>query len=376
MTRDAFILATGADTGGAAIRVVSAFNEQMPGPRGNDPLDPDWIVHSMVANTNYIEYDQDLPYSAEALEHYYDKADVVVLNNTLAGYHYYDGGQGKPTILMHHGLHKDHFAQTIEECVAEAREIGASQIASTVNLELYGQPGEISWAPIPYDVRGLLDMRKRLFQPSDTLRIGHAPTDRTVKSTEAVISAVETLQKRGYPVELVLIEHQTHAKTLETKAKLVDIYVDQLKLGYGCNAIEAWGMDIPVIAGVSAYPEWRAHMVRRFAGSDLSELPFMEANEENLVQTLQDLVGSTFYREKWSTIGRVHALRFHDDAKVVPLLAYIYDRAADRPTRAQPYGGLRSRRTDRTVRGMDHNQRLAMLREAEAQRTAAKKASY
>ena len=29
-----------------------------------------------------------------------------------------------------------------------------------------------------------------------------------------------------------------------------DVFVDQMILGYGCNAIEAWGMGIPVIAGV------------------------------------------------------------------------------------------------------------------------------
>lgn len=204
MTRRAFILATGADTGGAAIRVVSAFNRTAgwqvldPDPP-YDPIDADWFVSSMVATDNYIQYEQDLPWSPSELEHHYDAADVVVLNNTLAGFHYYDGGQGKPTLLMHHGLHEGHFSQSIAECVAEAREIGAGQICSTVNLELYGQPGEITWTPIPYDMNALLDARKTLFRPSDTLRIGHAPTDRAVKSTETVIKAVETLQKRGFP---------------------------------------------------------------------------------------------------------------------------------------------------------------------------------
>lgn len=369
MTRRAFILATGADTGGAAIRTVSAFNQQMPGPIS----EVDWLVHSMVSSTNYIEYDQDLPWDQSALERYYDNADVVVLNNTLAGHHYYDGGQGKPTILMHHGLHAGHFTQTIEECVLEARELGAIQIGSTVNLELYGEPGEITWTPIPYPLAELAKLRHDLYIPSDTLRIGHAPTDRAVKSTETVIKAVETLQERGYPVELVLIEHQTHRNTLLAKAKGVDVYVDQLKLGYGCNAIEAWAMGIPVIAGFSQYPEWRAHAQRRWGGGTL---PFVEANEENLYEVLRAVADDDDLRDAAGRHGRSHVEQFHSERAVVRLLSYIYDRAWRRPTVAQAYGGLRSRRTDRTLRGMNHDQRLGLLRAAEAERQAAKKASY
>lgn len=360
-TKRAFILATGADTGGAAIRVVEAFATDAGQQSG-------WSVRSMVAADNYIHYPADLPYSRLSLEATYDAADVVVLNNTLAGHFWYDAGQGKPTVLMHHGLHEGHFSQSIEQVVAEATDIGARQIGSTVNLELYGP---ITWAPIPYPVDELLKLRQGSYEPSTSVRIAHAPTDRSVKSTETVVKAVETLQKRGYPVELLLIERQTHAKTIEIKAKHADILVDQLKLGYGCNAIEAWAMGIPVIGGVTQYAEWRDHMLARFAPDGL---PFYEANEENLTERIAQLVRSVALREHWAAVGLDHVRRFHDDAAVVPILSDIYASAG--PTKAEPHGGLQNRRTDRALRGMSHDERLALLREASAAREANREVRY
>lgn len=363
VTRLAFNLSTGADTGGAAIREVEAFKAHPPVeltdasdsvPRYLDRKE--WTVHAMVAATNYIGYTQDVPYSVQALLDLYDRADVVHLNHTLHGHTWYDRGQGKPIVLEHHGLHKGSFDIDFESSIAAGIELGATQIGSTVNLELYAPPGVISWAPIPYDLQSLRDLRKKLFKPSPSvIRIGHAPTVRAVKSTETVINAVETLKKRGFPVQMVLIEHQTHEETLKLKAGQVDIYVDQLKLGYGCNAIECWGMGIPVVAGVSDYPDWRDHMIRRFGAG---RLPFFEANEENLVERLAAIVASPFLQETWSMVGLAHAFRFHDQVASVHQMSAIYDRAAERHSKINPAALLLARGA------LSHEERLRMLRAA------------
>lgn len=366
MTKKAFILATGADTGGAAIRVVEAFAT----PAGQQT---GWSVRSMVAADNYIHYTADLPYSRLGLEAEYDASDVVVLNNTLAGHFWYDAGQGKPTVLMHHGIHEGHFTQSIEQVVAEASDIGAVQIASTVNLELYAPKGVIRWAPIPYDLRALETLRLNTYEPSPLVRIAHAPTDRAVKSTDRILAAVQLLKDRGYPVALLLIERKSHAETLALKAQYADILVDQLALGYGNNAIEAWGMGIPVVGGVNASKEWRDHMLKRY---DRPILPFYEANESNLVEILAKLVDSAGLRDLWAGFGVEHVWRFHSEASVTPLLAEVYDRAVQSPTKAIPQGGLLNRRSDRALRGMNHDQRLALLREARAAREAGKEARY
>lgn len=356
MDKQAFILATGSDTGGAAIRVIEAFR-QIGHPR--------WQPVAMVASPNYIDYPTDQDWDREALEEIYDASDLIVLNNTLHGHDWYDEGQGKPTIVMHHGLHEGHFDRSLQEIVVQAARTGASQIGSTVNLELYSRPelgptGIIHWTPIPYNIEALAAMRVRLWQrhPTETIRIGHAPTDRAVKSTETVIATVKSLQSRGFDVELVLIEHQTHAQTLETKARSVDIYVDQLKLGYGCNAIESWAMGIPVVAGFSDYPEWREHAVARYDCDSPTGLPFYEANESDLERRLEDLLMNRTLYDQWSIIGREHVRRWHSQEHAVRALVGLYDEAADR--RTLPGGGPLSRRRHRV--NLPRDKRLELLR--------------
>lgn len=357
--KEAFILATGSDTGGAAIRVTEAFKSQA------FIQNSEWRVRSMVATDNYIAYDRDLPWDKQVLEQTYDDADVVILNNTLHGHSWYDEGQGKPTIVMHHGLHEGHFDRSLQEVVAQAAQTRAYQIGSTVNLELYsrddfGPTGLITWTPIPYDIQALAAMRVALFErhPTETIRIGHAPTDRAVKSTETVIAAVKSLQSRGFDVELVLIEHKTHAQTLETKARSVDIYVDQLKLGYGCNAIESWAMGIPVIAGFSDYPEWRQHAARRYECPSPTRMPFIETDEIDLENTLLTLITNRDMYDEWSLIGRDHVKRWHSQEFAVQQLSEVYEEASLQ--RTTPGGGPLSRR--RRNSHFDRDKRLELLR--------------
>jgi hypothetical protein len=352
----AFVFSTGADTAGCAVRIAQAFRgQEKSGIGGACPeLNPGfgWEVRSMVSSDNYIHYPIDLPYNRSELLFHYDAADLVHMNSTLAGHHWYDRGQGKPTIIMHHGFHYDHFSQTIHEVVAEAAEIGATQVGSTVNLELLaplGPPGptSVTWTPTPYNLPTLADMRRTLYQPhpAGLIRVAHAPTDRAVKSTEAFISAMSSLKSRGFPVEMVLIERQTWAETMQTKAKSAEILVDQLNLGYGCNAIEAWALGIPVIGAVNAHPDWRAHMQARFGLEESpTGLPMLETDENGLEKAIATLVMSEAARFAWATIGRAHVERHHSEVAVVKLLSSIYDEVrarGTRPSEIPPRRGLK-----------------------------------
>lgn len=326
--RKAFSLATGADTAGVSVRLAQAFKSN-----------PDWCVRSMVATSNYIKYPQDLPYSVPSLQHQYDEADLVILNSTMHGHRWYDRGQGKPTIIMHHGFHYGHFDRNIHECVADAADFGATQVGSTVNLELLaplGPPGSdtVTWLPTAYDMDWLRLMRDTYYKPHEGLiRIAHAPTDRAIKSTKAVISAVEQLKTRGFPVELVLIERQTWSQTMILKGNC-DILVDQLNLGYGCNAIEAWGLGIPVIGAVNEHPDWRRHMIDRFGLIESpTRLPFYETDEDGLQQALLDMVSSQALREDWGAIGWTHAMRHHSNESVTKLATSLFESASLLPTK-------------------------------------------
>jgi hypothetical protein len=165
------------------------------------------------------------------------------------------------------------------------------------------------------------------------VRVAHSPTFRTLKSTEAVISAVADLQAEGLPVELDLIERVTWGECLRRKAR-ADIYIDQVILGYGCNAIEAWGMGLPVIAGVDPdradavnHPipgSTRDRMLREFGS-----LPFYEASESTIVDTLRELVKSAELRAEWAVRGMEHVGRFHAQLPALERLVGLYQRAVN-----------------------------------------------
>lgn len=152
------------------------------------------------------------------------------------------------------------------------------------------------------------------------IRIAHAPTNREVKSTKGLIDAVKRLQAEGFAVELDLIEHRPWKECLERKAK-ADIYFDQVKYGYGNNALEAWGMKIPVIAGCER-DEVLDEMERRFG-----HLPFYHATEETIYDALKELVTDPKLRKRYGKIGYDYVRKYHDYSVVVEQLKRLYRKA-------------------------------------------------
>lgn len=318
-----FSLTNGADTAGIGGRLAKAFKRH--GGR-------DWALRSMVAtyDTTYIKYPQDVPWSQPQLERLYDSADVVHIHSTLFAHDAYDAGQGKPTVLMHHGLktgqpdRPDFF-----EMVQMARAIGAVQVGSTLDLSIY-QP-EVAWLPAPYDLGQLRAIRAASPpRDPDIIRIVHAPTNRRIKGTEAFIDLVSELRVKGHRVEYSTAENRTWADALTLYAT-ADIAYDQPTLGYGCFAIECWAMGIPVVAGV-ADPKVCNGMVAEWGA-----LPFSE--------DLAALVGSVEARKEYADMGTQHVERYHADAKVVERAKDIY--ASAKPTtpgmatRRKRFRGLR-----------------------------------
>lgn len=306
------LLNTGQDTAGGSIRTKQAF----------DRLRPDYTAHAMNAASPlspgaYLAYPTDLIFGSKAVaKGWYDWADVVHIGNTLHGWEWFDNGQGKPTILHHHGTI---FRDGHREISARARDIGAIEVCSTFDLTLL-EPN-VTWAPTPYDLAWLAGMRQP--QDDDVIRIAHAPTNRWVKSTDAVIAAVASLKTLGYPVALDLIEGVSNAECLERKGR-ADIFVDQVILGYGCNAVEAWGMGLPVIAGV-ADERVRAAMLARWG-----HLPFYEATVATIADAILAMLDPAT-RGEWAQRGAEHVVRYHDERVVVAQLADIYANAG--PTR-------------------------------------------
>ncbi|MCU0607917.1 MAG: hypothetical protein MUF78_10990 [Candidatus Edwardsbacteria bacterium] len=147
--------------------------------------------------------------------------------------------------------------------------------------------------------------RVRARENPGRLRIGHSPTDRAGKGSDAIIAAVRSLEKT-HPVELVLIEGLSHADALAVKATC-DIGVDQLgDLGYGISALEWLAMGVPVASCVAANMKTAgiAH-------------PFVEIDRDSIVPQLTKLITDGALRRRLGAEGRAWLERTHDAPAVV-----------------------------------------------------------
>jgi hypothetical protein len=296
----------GSDPAGISSGIERAFRD-----------DPGFRVQSFVTKINYIEYPA-AQWDTKAVRKAWSEADVVHLHHNfrsadriVRGGFLGGGMTNKPYVVEFHGTG---YREDPKPNAYEVKKRGAIGLVSTLDLHLLDRSFE--WLPSPVDVETLAPMRR----PMNRLLICHAPTNRQVKSTALFLEAVERLQAEGYPVDLDLIEHRPWAECLERKAK-ADIFFDQVLLGYGNNALEAWAMGIPVIAGAS--DETLDEMERRFG-----HLPFYHATEETIYDALKELIESPELRQRYGQIGLNYVKTYHDYPVVREQLKAIYRKAA------------------------------------------------
>ncbi|HDQ45871.1 MAG TPA: glycosyltransferase family 1 protein [bacterium] len=141
--------------------------------------------------------------------------------------------------------------------------------------------------------------------PATPIRIGHAPTNRAVKGTDAILAELERL-RRDYPVEIVLIENLAHPEALRLK-KSCHLFIDNIgELGYGINGLESLAMGIPT--AVQLLPDFEAV---------LGEHPFINISRETLRERLIPFVESGVLREEYGVRGRQWVEERHDPVAVV-----------------------------------------------------------
>ena len=253
-----------------------------------------------------------------------EQADVIHLNNSTVAFRRLRLKRNKPILLHHHG---SLFRDNPKYLLQEARNYGALQAVSTVDL-MRVAPEHLHWLPTAYDVDALVEMgdaNRR--EPDGKIRVVQCPTDGPkgiYKSTSLLEQAIRQLQDEGLPVELLIVRDKPWAEAMALKAT-ADIYFDQVKLGYGCNAVEAWGMGIPVIAGADT---WTLGKMREVYGND--DLPFYVATEATIADSIRALATKTA-RTKYAKRGMAHVRKFHDELPALTRLAELYIRSFDEP---------------------------------------------
>lgn len=283
---------------------------------------PELRIRSAHRFTPYMQFPGDIIYGSftdRGVRALFREADVVHLNNSPVAYRQLGGNRTKKPALLHH--HGSLFRNGHERLLELAAKFRMVQAVSTHDLLRFA-PGQLTWLPSAYDLDELMTVRNATpAQSPSVIRVVSCPTNRTIKSTAALEAAIAVLQGRGLQVELELIEGATWRESLEAKAR-ADIYFDQVGLGYGCNAIEAWGMGIPVIAGAD---DWTLEAMRRDFGHQ--RLPFYEATEDTIVDAIEDLVLSADLRADYGGYGLDHVRRWHAELPALARLAELYAKA-------------------------------------------------
>jgi hypothetical protein len=251
------------------------------------------------------------------------EADIIHFNNSTIAALKLGLPRDKPTILHHHG---SLFRTQTKRLMQEAKNFRSTQCVSTVDL-MHPAPHLLHWAPTAYDINWLQTFsgihRGDRGDHGDTFRVVQCPTDgaeHPYKSTPQLQAAVAGLKAQGMDIELLVVTGLPWLEAMKVKAT-ADVYFDQVKLGYGCNAVEAWGMGLPVIAGADA---WTLAKMREVYGT--KSLPFYEATEATIADALIALEDKKV-RATYAKRGMAHVRKFHDELPALTRLAELYHRA-------------------------------------------------
>lgn len=157
-------------------------------------------------------------------------------------------------------------------------------------------------------------------EPGEALRVAHAPSKRAVKGTQAVLDAVESLRRRGAPIELDLIEGVPNVEARKRYAA-ADVVVDQLRVGwYGMFAIESMALAKPVVVHLDE--QGAAETEEAFG----LELPLVRADEQRVEDVLAALVEMRADLPELGRRSREYVERVHAHTAVARRVLEIYER--------------------------------------------------
>ncbi len=150
----------------------------------------------------------------------------------------------------------------------------------------------------------------------------HAPTDRAVKGTAALVDAVERLRRTGLELELVLVEGVSR-EDARREYERADLLVDQLFTGwYGSVAVELMALGKPVVAHL------RADDLERIPRGMREQLPVIDATATTIESVLAEWLAQR--RAELGEVGargRAYVERWHDPLTVAARTKAAYEEA-------------------------------------------------
>ena len=129
---------------------------------------------------------------------------------------------------------------------------------------------------LPYATEAGLNPKILPLNQGSEFVIGHAPTHRIMKGTDAIITTINELRHSGFKIRLELIEGLTHAEA-QKKFEQIDLFVDQLVGGwFGVVSLEVLALGKPVICF------FKGKGLRFVPSEMLNEIPIINADELSL----------------------------------------------------------------------------------------------
>lgn len=208
----------------------------------------------------------------------------------------------KPTVVTYHGSMYRRKPKLYHDYVKSHRWIGT---VATIDLTAHGFP----WMP---DCRP--DLKRYVDRPRGRFVVAHAPTSRIVKDTEKVI---EQLDIEG--IILDVIERVPFEECLTRKGR-ASVYVDQFRLCYGLNAIEAWQMGMPAIANAK---KETLGLLEELIGF----IPFVKCTPDQLRAKVQKLKNDPKTYKEGADRGVECAEKFHAPAAAAAIAFRYYQEA-------------------------------------------------
>jgi glycosyltransferase involved in cell wall biosynthesis len=149
------------------------------------------------------------------------------------------------------------------------------------------------------------------------VRLVHAPSNRQIKGTPLIIEAVERLQRRGLNIDLVMVEHKSHAEALALCAA-GDLAIDQVRVGaYGQYAVEMMALGKPTVCYIR-------DDLRQFYPPDC---PIISASPATLEAVLGEWVTHPAWWPAAGAAGRTYVKHLHDKRVVARRCLEAYSQA-------------------------------------------------
>ncbi|MGE0144784.1 MAG: glycosyltransferase [Planctomycetota bacterium] len=157
-------------------------------------------------------------------------------------------------------------------------------------------------------------------RPRDASRrpvVLHAPTNRAIKGTDIILSALESA-RREIDFEIRLVEGVPHARAMEMYRD-ADLLIDQLRIGwYGGLAVELMAMGTPTVCYL------REQDLKFLPPAMRDELPVVRADAKSLAQVIVGLLADEPRRRAIGAASRRFVERWHDPRRIAGRMVAIY----------------------------------------------------